>query len=602
MTLSYRETAGGAGRWRYWIDAVNGEILNRYNDIKDIQPPTNGVSAVVSGALLAGENGATTNIQGWLEDGNNSDYLHSTNRHWDVFNIAASGTYPDLNTFAHRTNSNWGISDRAEISAARNFEVVQEYYRTVHNRNSFNNSGITATANVHIGTAYVNAYWDGASFNFGDGDGSTANSLAVLDVCGHEYTHAVTEYTAGLVYLNEPGALNESFSDVIGECVEFYSQVDDRASYPVENPGRADWLLGEDCWVSSTALRDMRNPANPATVGAGNEQPTRYLGTYWYSGVNDNGGVHQNSGVQNFFFYLLCEGGSGNNDGIVYNLTGIGITNAQHVAYRALTIYTTANAGYRAVRTAWLSAAQDLNPAWVSIVRAAWDAVGVQAVSISPIGGAQFSGGEGGPFSPASVIFTITNSDSTAAGWGLSHTQAWVSVAPSGGTLPAFGGQAITVLLTGAVTQFCSRHVCGHDLVYEYDGLGRRDAAGFPARVAARALHVQLGHEPGLEHERGVGVRPSHGTRRHLVWRTGSKQWSDGNKCFRRELERRLLDRDVERALRHDRPPEFFVPYECLADFPALAQLGLSALGLFHDRGVDEWFRVDAYLDEQRKR
>jgi Zn-dependent metalloprotease len=69
-------------------------------------------------------------------------------------------------------------------------------------------------------------------------------------------------------------------------------------------------------------------------VGVGNQLPSRYKGTHWYYGLGDNGGVHYNLGVQNFFFYLLCEGGSGNNDGIGYTVDGIGITNAEKVAYR----------------------------------------------------------------------------------------------------------------------------------------------------------------------------------------------------------------------------------------------------------------------------
>ena len=246
--------------------------------------------------------------------------------------------------------------------------------------------------------------------------------------------------------------MNESFSDIFGACVEFYNQSDERTNYPGKSPGGADWLCGEDCWLSSIALRDLRNPANAATVGAGNEQPTRYLGAYWYTGAEDNGGVHQNSGVQNFFFYLLCEGGSGSNDGIIYNLTGIGITNAEQVAFRALTVYCTPDTGYRIVRSAWISAAQDLNPAWVSSVCDAWDAVGVQAVSVTPASGASFSGSESGPFAPSTFIYTIRNDDSAATGWGMSHAQTWVTVAPTSGSIPAFGSQAVTVTINSAAS------------------------------------------------------------------------------------------------------------------------------------------------------
>ncbi|HBA82551.1 MAG TPA: hypothetical protein DCZ95_00510 [Verrucomicrobia bacterium] len=450
LTLTYGRGSVDPGRWRYWIDAENGAVLEKYNDIKYIPAPTaSGQHVPVSGALLAGEGGGATNVAGWYDFVNTNYYLHNTNLHWIVENVAYSG-YPDAATYAFRPTADWGVSDRTEISLALAFELTQRYFSEVHGLNSFNDLGILARANAHQGSSYVNAYWDGSEFYFGDGDGAQANSLAVLDIAGHEFTHAVTEYSANLVYQNEPGALNESFSDVLGSCIEFFGQADDRASYPSRHAGQADWLCGEDSWLDSTALRDLRNPANAATVGAGNEQPTRYRGTYWYSGSGDNGGVHQNSGVQNFFFYLLSEGGSGVNDGILYNVGGIGRTNAEQTAFRALTVYCTANTDYRSARSAWLSAAQDLDPAWTPFVRAAWDAVGVLAVSAVPAGGAAFSGQQGGPFSPASFVYTLTNYDSTAVGWGVSQTQAWASVAPVGGVLAARSSQAITVTLTMA--------------------------------------------------------------------------------------------------------------------------------------------------------
>lgn len=368
--------------WRYWIDAITGEVLLGYNDIRKVAAPTaSGRSVSISGTILSGEGGDVAAISGWYENGNATYYLHNPVSKWLVYNIDTAARYVDSGTYAHRTTSNWGTSDPTEMSAGLGLQLIQDYYSTIHGRNSFNNQGAMAWANVHQldsdGSLYVNAYWDGSDFHFGDGDGATANSLAVLDVIGHEYTHGVTEYSANLIYSYESGALNESFSDIFGTCVEFYSQPDGRSAYPNSIPGTADWLLGEDCWLDTVALRDMRNPANPATVGYSGRQPTRYHGTYWYSGSGDNGGVHYNSSVQNFFFYLLTEGGSGNNDGINYQLTGLGLANTEKIAYRALTVYATPYDGYNEIASAWISAAKDLNPSWVGAVRAAWAAVGI---------------------------------------------------------------------------------------------------------------------------------------------------------------------------------------------------------------------------------
>lgn len=365
-----------AGRWRTWIDALNGSVLLSYDNLHHVSAPTsNGADATMTGSILSREGGGSVSVTGWRES-NGTHYLYNKNRRWFVYNVASSG-YGDNATYAFRNSAAWGTSDRAEMSAARNFDLTQQYFSTRHGRSSFDNAGIYARANVHQGINYVNAYWDGSDFHFGDGDGATSYALGVLDVAAHEFTHAVTEYTANLDYYGESGALNESFSDIFGACVEFFGQSDGRSLYPNVQAGAADWLMGEDCWISSKSLRDMRNPRNTSTVGSDGVQPSRYHGTYWYYGSGDNGGVHYNSGVQNFFFYLLCEGGSGNNDGISYNVAGIGVANAERVAYRALTVYCGPYTDYVGARAAWISAAQDLNSSWVPSVQAAWAAVGV---------------------------------------------------------------------------------------------------------------------------------------------------------------------------------------------------------------------------------
>ncbi len=449
LTLTTHDPKTGPGRWRCWIGAERGEVVARYNDIKKIAPPTaNGTNAVITGNILAGEGGQSISVTGRYEN-TGFFYLYNTNRHWYVYNVATSG-YADNNTYAHRATNDWGASDRSEMSLGRNFDIVQRYFTEVLGRASFDDAGIYAEVNAHEGVNYVNAYWDGSAFFFGDGNGTQANSLAVLDICGHEFTHAVTEYTAGLVYADESGALNESFSDIFGAAIEFYAQADGRASYPGKTPGLADWLCGEDSWLSSTALRDLRNPANPATVGAGNEQPSRYHGTHWYSGSGDNGGVHQNSGVQNFLFYLLCEGGSGNNDGILYNVAGLGLSNAQQVAYRALTVYCTANTDYEGAHVAWLSAAQDLNPAWVASVSAAWAAVGFGPFAITPETSVSFRGDPGGPFTPATQVFTLLNRSGDPLNWSVTHTQAWLNVSPVSGTIPAGASVAVALSVNAA--------------------------------------------------------------------------------------------------------------------------------------------------------
>jgi len=378
FTLSYEASQAGPGRWRFWINADNGEIVSSYNDIQYAEAPTEaGTAAPVYGNLLAGEGGAYTNVAGWFE--NNLYYLYNHDLNLLLYNNAPLGVYPDAQDYAHRDTDDWEYSDPSEISGANNLGYTLQYYTDYHGRSGFDGKGTLVTAYMHQGNNYVNAYWNSTTkaMYFGDGDGFQADSLAVLDVAGHEYSHAVTEYTADLIYRYESGALNESFSDIFGTCIEFKYQEDGTDDYPSYTPGKADWLMGEDCWLSSTALRDMRNPSNTDTVGFGNELPSRYKGLFWHTASWDNGGVHINMGVQNFFFYLLCEGGTGNNDGLDYDLTGIGITNAEQIAYRVLSVYCTPYTQFDDARRAWISAAKDLNPEWVDLIAGCWAAVGL---------------------------------------------------------------------------------------------------------------------------------------------------------------------------------------------------------------------------------
>ena len=177
-------------------------------------------------------------------------------------------------------------------------------------------------------------------------------------------SHGVTEYTANLVYSYESGALNESFSDVFGESIENFAQ------------GNNDWLMGDAIGAggSGGALRSMSNP------NAYN-QPDTYQGSYWYSGSADSGGVHTNSGVQNFWFYLLSVGGNGTNDnGDSYNVSAIGMDTAASIAYRNLSVYLNSNSQYDDARAGAIQAAIDLYGAGSDeeiAVTNAWYAVGV---------------------------------------------------------------------------------------------------------------------------------------------------------------------------------------------------------------------------------
>jgi Zn-dependent metalloprotease len=357
------------GQWWYYVDAHTGKLLQRYNNIKYSGPtPGNGSHTIVEGDRLTGEDGSHVTMTGWKETGGNY-YLYNFNNLWGIYDYATSD-------WEQQATSDWGTADRAATSAGNNLATTQDWVTIILGRYSFDNFGAFAQANIHANNypGPVNAWWDGTDFHFGDGDNVEAAPLTVLDIVAHEYGHAITDYTSNLIYHDESGALNESFSDIMGVAVEFNTQPDGRGSYPLGSPGQADWLMGEDSWLSPEALRDLRNPQRF-------EQPSYYHGTFWYEGYADGGGVHINSGVQNFAYYLLAEGGTGTNDGHPYSIAGIGIIAATEVAMRANMVYLSPSSQYPDSRVAWISAAADLGYD-TQTVADVWAAVGVIDVEI----------------------------------------------------------------------------------------------------------------------------------------------------------------------------------------------------------------------------
>ena len=187
------------------------------------------------------------------------------------------------------------------------------------------------------------------------------NPCVELTVMAHEYTHIITGQTAKLEYKSESGALNESFSDIMGISVKKWN-----------DPSYKQWTCGSGgLMVNYTNLRDMKNPRNSMD---GKEESRRCPGYYhgynWFdttdtSDENDNGGVHRNCGVQNRWYFLLCEGETSDNSNFVeggkpYSMTGIGMEKALQIAYRTLTQYATSQSQYADIRLCHLQAAKDL--------------------------------------------------------------------------------------------------------------------------------------------------------------------------------------------------------------------------------------------------
>ena len=200
---------------------------------------------------------------------------------------------------------------------------------------------------------------------FGDGDGEIfTNFPRSLDVVAHELAHGVTQFTSGLIYENESGALNEHFSDVFGTTITQWING--------ESPEEADWLIGDEIMgpqLYGEALRSMRNPGTAydnQDLGT-DPQPAHYA--QLYTGSADNGGVHINSGIPNRAFYLAA--------------TDLGDTvQAARIWYHALQFLpesaTFAQAAAQVATSARILVKAGLVPKGAAqIVRGAWRAVGV---------------------------------------------------------------------------------------------------------------------------------------------------------------------------------------------------------------------------------
>jgi gliding motility-associated-like protein len=273
---------------------------------------------------------------------------------------AAAVDFLDSNNYWDNANSD---QDEVATDAHWGAQKTYDYFWNKFARNSFDNKGTIIKSYVHYSKNYNNAFWNGSVMTYGDGNGTTFTPLTSIDVCGHEISHAVTTTTAGLVYSYESGALNESFSDIFGNAIEAYAK-----------PLDFKWNIGEDITPSGTGLRMMQSPKSKG-------HPDTYKGKNWRTGAADNGGVHSNSGVQNFWFYLLSVGGKGTNDNSdAYVVDSIGILKAEQIAYRNLSVYLTNSSQYMDARYYAIQSAADLygvcGPEYIATTNA-WYAVGV---------------------------------------------------------------------------------------------------------------------------------------------------------------------------------------------------------------------------------
>ena len=419
-------------------DASTGKVRGSFDEIETITGTGN---SIYSGTVSVDStlSGSTYTLV---------DPSHGNNRTCDLNNGTSTCT-----TFSDADNV-WGTganSDRASaaIDAHYGAATTFDYFLNEHGRNGIFGTGAGVPSRVHYGSAYVNAFWDGAQMTYGDGAGN-AKPLVALDVAGHEMSHGVTENVVpgGLTYSGESGGLNEATSDIFGSMVEFYAN---------NSSDVGDYDIGEKIDIRGTGA-PLRYMYNPALDGSSH--------SCWSSSTNSVD-VHYSSGVANHFFFNLAEGtgatsyGTSPVCGSADPVVGIGREKAEKIWFRALDTYFVSNTRYvntatptNTARAYSLSAAADLYGLCgteYKAVQAAWTAVNVAGTDYCPTGD-DFSI----TASPTSIAIdrgdTVTTALSTTVTNGTAETIALTAGTTPAGVTVSFSPAEVTAGESATVT------------------------------------------------------------------------------------------------------------------------------------------------------
>jgi Zn-dependent metalloprotease len=264
-----------------------------------------------------------------------------------------------------RSEGGKALNDLAANEAYDGAGATYDFYEKVFCRSSIDGKGMRLDSSVHYGRKFDNAFWNGTQMVYGDGDGKIFNRFTVsIDVIGHELTHGVTGTEANFDYEGQPGALNESFSDVFGSMVKQWKQGMSAAE--------ADWIIGVGLFtpiVKGRGIRSMKEPGTAYDDPVLGKDPQPASMEDFYEGYDDNGGVHINSGIPNRAFALAA-----------IAMGGHSWEKAGPIWYTALTQRLRNTADFQACASATVAIAGELfgaGKAEQKAVKDAWKAVGV---------------------------------------------------------------------------------------------------------------------------------------------------------------------------------------------------------------------------------
>lgn len=349
-------------RYEYFVDAYSGKILNFYNNTCSDGPAAtqnndlNGVSRTIHTYLV---NGNYFLIDASRTMFNQAESNLPDNGVGTIWTIDAKNTSAsqDLKVYQFASSSNSWSDHPEAVSAHYNAGEVYEYYLHTHGRNSINGKGGTIISICNIankdGSSMANAFWNGRAMFYGNGGSLFKPLSGALDVGAHEMGHGVIQNTCNLEYQDESGALNESMADISGTMVD-----------------RGNWFLGETIVKNTQVyptghLRDMSNPHNGgASLNDACFQPANV--NEKYTGNQDNGGVHINSGIMNFAYFKFA--------------TAIGKDKAEKIWYKSMTDYLVKLSQFADARVAFVQAATDIfgaNSTETQAVKQAFTDVGI---------------------------------------------------------------------------------------------------------------------------------------------------------------------------------------------------------------------------------
>lgn len=326
----------------------------------------------MSGTVLDQWDGLTTADIGTGPGGNQKTGQYEYGSDFGFMDVAQSGSTCTMNNANVKSvNLNHGTSGSTAYAytCPRNtFKSINGAYSPINDAHYFGGVvfdmyqdyiGVAPLSfqlqmRVHYSNNYENAFWDGTGMTFGDG-ASTFYPLVSLDVSAHEVSHGFTEQNSGLVYENQPGGINEAFSDMAGEAAEYYML------------GSNDFLVGAQIFKGNGALRYMANPPQDgASIDSAND---------YYSGLD----VHYSSGVYNKAFYVLATS------------SGWDTPKAFKAFARANRLYWSSSSDYNDAACGVETAATDLGFGAAAVTAA------FAAVDVSCDGGGGGGGSTGGP-------------------------------------------------------------------------------------------------------------------------------------------------------------------------------------------------------------